>query len=357
MADEGTSATMTEAAPGATPNAASAGAPDPMLKVFNELATPLPGEAEADAALKAADTAMSGKPEAAATKEQAKPASTPEERTKIVLAKQALARQGFHTKEEIDAIPVARLLELGEKAQKKHEHDQKAWDFYNKHGKPGKPAKPDSGGDTTADPRDLDGRSDEADPAETAPEAPEVDGDIEQIIKSEALDEKAANRLRGVTRRTNELLEAADRELERAHTLVATTRLRSAKDALLKEFPGLKDQAKFTQVLAWMKRYDTNHRVVLGEDDNAVTQFMRDAAWAVIGPEIETTVRQDLIAGNRKDLDGQPEQAGVVTSTKPLTGAALDAAIGKAAVMAGSDDAKFRKMLADIAPDHPYLKS
>jgi len=280
-----------------------------------------------------------------------------EEREKFVMAKRALARDGW-SDERLKKLDTADILELGEKATKRQADTDKAFADLRglKSGKAGKPAGSHLPGDTTG-PNTTAGRSgdedDVADDSETAQAADtDDDGLIGRLAEEYLIDPKDIKDLRAAMKpkgpTSNELTEARTRANQAATRLLATQIDRSV-ERLTERFPALKDTSRAPEVEAKILALDPTGELRFSGDQDKVEALFADACSIVFGEELRQQTRQSLIAGNKKTRNGQPESPGSPTSRgAPMTAREKGLAEVAAHMRFANDPDGLRKALASI---------
>lgn len=279
------------------------------------------------------------------------------EREKFVMAKRALARDGW-SDERLKKLDTEEILEIGEKASKRQADTDKAFaDLKSlKSGKAGKPAGSHLPGDTTG-PNTTAGRSgDEDDLADDSEPAQADDTDdnglIERLADEYLIDPKDIQALRAALKpkgpTSNELTEARTRANQAATRLLATQIDRSV-ERLTERFPALKDTSRAPEVEAKILALDPTGELRFSGDQDKVEALFADACSIVFGEELRQQTRQSLIAGNKKTRNGQPESPGSPTSRgAPMTAREKGMSEVAAHMRFASDPDGLRKALASI---------
>lgn len=252
---------------------------------------------------------VKGKPAAQATATPPKPAkgsqdaTTPEQRTAIVRASQALRYDGY-TDEEIAELPAATVIRLGNKAADRQRRVKGALEeaaAIRKGGAGGAP-----GGNGTAGTGNGARRTSQTTTATEGQRAP----------KADRLDALLAE-LEGETPEVDETEDAPQETEELKATREALTSARAELDALnldrgLKslygEFPALRGEKAKSAVLARMSELDPEGKAL--RDHQRLTRLIRDAAYIEFGPQLSEEARAARKEKARMQRDGQPDAAG-----------------------------------------------
>lgn len=226
-----------------------------------------------------------------------------DERYEIVQARRALARAQWE-KSEIEALSPEKLLAKAKKLSPflAEAEDNRAFRLANDPTKgrstAGNQQSPTNG---TANVRDG-ARS------ATATNAGELD-DIDQLLDSLADEATAPKSGHGLDDpKVKEQLQRAAVRTREAEMSAARARITAAESKLSSEFPMAKtatpqQQQKFVELL---DRADPKREVMLRGSEEQIETLLRDAAWAVFGPQIKHERHQDVLSRNRAQLAGQP---------------------------------------------------
>lgn len=254
-------------------------------------------------------------------------------RERIALAKRALAQRGLHDNDEIEAMPVEKLLLKGEKAARLIEADRKAYAALkgNK-----LPAGDTTGADTTAA-----GRSSEPDSTVAQTGQPPAD-DIDRLIEAGDITTEQGDRIKALHRTANEKVQAATR-------LVATTRMDAAKAKLVETFPDLATPEGESEVRKWMAKHDPQGSMILGDDVEAFHKYFEDACYVQWGREIGRVTREQMLKGNQTTRNGQPDSSSPrATDPASITPEERRKLVARAAEESNGDEAVFKATLARI---------
>lgn len=227
---------------------------------------------------------------------------TPEERSKYVAASRHLMKDGY-TRAEIDALPVATVLRLGETAQKRHtEFFQNQNELQRlkalearlqRDGREQRPApNPRRGTAEDADPLDEvlntdddEGRGEQRRAPEARPKAPEASRPSDEVI-------------------------AARQELVRVV-------FDAANSSLTRRYPQLADRAVRDRVDRECGRLDPTGQIGLRGTKDEIDQLYRDAVLTVLGEPDPTKARSERRRENTELLDGQPHNVQRRSDTPP----------------------------------------
>lgn len=254
-------------------------------------------------------------------------------RERIALAKRALGRSGLYDNEEIEAMPVDKLLLKGDKAARKQLADDKAYAALkgNK-----LPAGDTTGADTTAA-----GRSSEPDSTVAQTGQPPAD-DIDRLIEAGDITTEQGDRIKALHRTANEKVQAATR-------LVATTRMDAAKAKLVETFPDLATPEGEAEVRKWMAKHDPQGSMILGDDVEAFHKYFEDACYVQWGREIGRVTREQALKGNLTTRDGQPDSSSPrATDPASITPEERRKLVARAAEESDGDEAKFKATLTRL---------
>jgi len=230
-----------------------------------------------------------------------------EKREEVVRAMQALGRTGLYTNEEMEAMPIDKLLARGDKARR----DQEAFDRQKNDLQKWKERARAQGAST--EPSDNpSGRTGEGD-SEVEPEGAgrSVD-DIDQMVEDGLLDRAGA---RAIKAKIAEAHRSAEQKDKMAVSAILETRFNAALDVLVEKFPSLKNPEKARELESFMASVDSNRSIGLG-DYAEFKQFATRCAHAVLGEDIGRQARQSLIRESAQAVDNAPSPPGAPSGRK-----------------------------------------
>lgn len=233
------------------------------------------------------------------------------DREKFVLAKRALARDGW-TEEEINALKPDLVVSKGQKAKERQDSTdriQRDMLKYKAQARGKAQRAPEAGQDDSA------GRSgDEVESAELDGAERQTDS-IDELVEQGLVDPSAAPKLR---RTMAQRIEAEQEQARAARMSRATAVFQGHIDRLVTRHPALKDAAVVQKVTTWMARHDPDMSIALGDDTQRFTDLINDAIAVEVGADQGRQQRISLVEGNKKTRDSQPELAGVSQTRKAV---------------------------------------
>lgn len=291
------------------------------------------------------------KPEA---KKDDKPPLDRDQRRKILAAKEVVGRVLKYSDDEIEAMEPERLIDLSLRlkpvfnAFEDQKKDLQKWKDRARGQKPTDTDTPDNGRGRTAEPVDK---------AEPQPAERDTEGGSDQLLRdyldpetfSQVKKAQRAERVRFQDQATKaeQRAEAAEAQLRSAESLFMKDRLDAARERVAEEFPQLKDDERYFEVVKVMDQMDPDEfhsRDSLAE----FTKFMRKVARSEFYEDMERTTRQRLITGNRKDANNQPETTSHGSQPVAMSWDDYENYAAWAAIEAGGNSAKMQGLMARV---------
>lgn len=287
-------------------------------------------------------------------KKDDKPPLDRDQRRKILAAKEVVGRVLKWSEEKIEASDPEFITDLAQSLKpvfgtvEALKTDLQKWKDRARGQKPADTDTPDNGRGRTAEPVDK---------AEPQPAERDTEGGSDQLLRdyldpetfSQVKKSQRAERARFQDQATKaeQRAEAAEAQLRSAESLFMKDRLDAARERVAEEFPQLKDDERYFEVVKVMDQMDPDEfhsRDSLAE----FTKFMRKVARSEFYEDMERTTRQRLITGNRKDANNQPETTSHGSQPVAMSWDDYENYAAWAAIEAGGNSAKMQGLMARV---------